>query len=163
LGVELFFRTKRQVILTDAGKDYLIPIAAIFTQLDDATTELMDKQNLGGTLRLSVAPVFLARWLMPRMERFQDQYPDVQLEVSESINKIDFAASSTDMTVYFGDGEGVEKHFLRNASLAPVCNPTLLKANQPIRSPDDMRFHPLLHVAKRKDEWHDWLTQNGLN
>lgn len=164
LEIELFFRTKRQVVLTDAGKDYLVPIASIFAQLDKATTELLDKQNLGGTLRLSVPPAFLARWLMPRMDSFQDQYPDVQLEVNESTNEVDFIASSTDMAVYFGNGDwdGVETHFLRNASLAPVCNPTLVKSNQPIRTPDDMRFYPLLHVAKRQEEWQDWLKQNGL-
>ncbi|TBR41746.1 transcriptional regulator GcvA [Marinomonas agarivorans] len=165
LGVALFFRSKRRVTLSDAGKEYLAPISAIFTQLEEATTELMDKKNSGGVLKLSVAPAFLSRWLMPRMESFQDQYPDVQIEIIESTTNVDFDATQIDMAVYFGDGDwpGLEKHFLRNASLAPVCNPSLLKPNQPIRTPDDMRFYPLLHVAKRKHEWNEWLTQNGYN
>lgn len=165
LGVELFFRSKRRVVLSDAGKEYLAPISAIFSQLEEATTELMDKKNSGGVLKLSVAPAFLSRWLMPRMERFQEQYPDVQIEINESMSNVDFTATETDMAVYFGDGNwsGLEKHFLRNASLAPVCNPALIKPNQPIRTPDDMRFYPLLHVAKRKHEWNEWLTQNGYN
>lgn len=165
LGLELFFRTKRKVVLSDAGKEYLVPITAIFAQLDEATTELMDKKNLGGVLKLSVAPAFLSRWLMPRMERFQDQYPDVQIELHESTSNVDFNSLPMDMAVYFGDGNwsDVEKHFLRNASLAPVCNPSLIKPNQPIRTPDDMRFYPLLHVAKRNYEWHEWLTQNGYD
>lgn len=164
LGIELFLRTKRKVLLTEAGADYLEPISSIFRQLDEATTDLINRQSLGGTLRLSVAPAFLSRWLMPRMERFQDQYPDVQLELNASSGLVDFAAGDMDMAIYFGDGNwpNLEKKFLRNSALAPVCNPNLIKPHQPIRTPDDMRFYPLLHVAKRKEEWHNWLKQNGL-
>ena len=78
LGLELFRRTKRKVILTEAGESYLRPIKSIFEQLENATSELKSKQK-SGSLRLAVAPAFLTRWLMPRMERFQERYPDAQL------------------------------------------------------------------------------------
>lgn len=164
LGLELFRRTKRKVILTEAGETYLKPIKSIFEQLDNATSELKSKQKTG-SLRLAVAPAFLTRWLMPRMERFQERYPDIQIEISSSGGLVDFSANDIDMAVYFGNGEweGVETHYLRPARLAPVCNPRLIKADQPINAPEDMRFYPLLHVTKRKDEWHDWLQQHDLD
>ncbi len=164
LGLELFRRTKRKVILTEAGETYLKPIKSIFEQLDNATSELKSKQKTG-SLRLAVAPAFLTRWLMPRMERFQERYPDIQIEISSSGGLVDFSANDIDMAVYFGNGEweGVEAHYLRPARLAPVCNPRLIKADQPINTPEDMRFYPLLHVTKRKDEWHDWLQQHDLD
>ncbi|WP_342665495.1 transcriptional regulator GcvA [Marinomonas ushuaiensis] len=164
LGLELFRRTKRKVILTEAGESYLKPIKAIFEQLEDATSELKSQQK-SGSLRLAVAPAFLTRWLMPRMERFQSRYPDIQIEISSSIGLIDFSANDVDMAVYFGNGEweGVDAYYLRPARLAPVCNPKLIKANQPINTPEDMSFYPLLHVSKRKDEWHDWLQQHDLD
>ncbi|MBJ7538868.1 transcriptional regulator GcvA [Marinomonas sp. C1424] len=164
LGIELFRRTKRKVILTEAGEAYLKPIKSIFEQLDAATSELKSKQKVG-SLRLAVAPAFLTRWLMPRMERFQDRYPDIQIEISSLTGLVDFAAGDIDMAVYFGSGdwEGVEAHYLRPARLAPVCNPRLIKPNQPINKPEDMSFYPLLHVTKRKDEWHDWLQQHDLD
>jgi LysR family transcriptional regulator, glycine cleavage system transcriptional activator len=164
LGLELFRRTKRKVILTEAGESYLKPIKSIFEQLENATSELKSKQKTG-SLRLAVAPAFLTRWLMPRMERFQDRYPDIQIEISSSTGLVDFSANDIDMAVYFGNGdwEDVEAHYLRPARLSPVCNPRLIKPEQPITKPEDMRFYPLLHVTKRKDEWHDWLQQHDLD
>ncbi|MGR0277492.1 transcriptional regulator GcvA [Marinomonas dokdonensis] len=164
LGIELFRRTKRKVVLTEAGEFYLGPIRNIFEQLESATAELKSKQQIG-SLRLSVPPAFLTRWLMPRMERFQSRYPDIQIEISSSMGVIDFEAGDIDMAVYFGndDWQGVDTHYLRPARLAPVCNPKLIKSEQPIEKPEDMRFYPLLHVTKRKDEWHDWLQQHDLD
>jgi|OM-RGC.v1.006475485 LysR family transcriptional regulator, glycine cleavage system transcriptional activator len=164
LGLELFRRTKRKVILTEAGESYLKPIKSIFEQLESATSELKSKQK-SGSLRLAVAPAFLTRWLMPRMERFQERYPDIQIEISSSTGLIDFSANDIDMAVYFGSGDwdDVEAYYLRPARLAPVCNPRLIKPEQPIVKPEDMRFYPLLHVTKRKDEWHDWLQQHDLD
>ncbi|WP_236037211.1 transcriptional regulator GcvA [Marinomonas vulgaris] len=164
LGLELFRRTKRKVILTEAGESYLKPIKSIFEQLETATAELKSQQK-SGSLRLAVAPAFLTRWLMPRMERFQDRYPDIQIEISALTGLVDFAANDIDMAVYFGNGDwdDVEAYYLRTARLAPVCHPRLIKPEQPINKPEDMRFYPLLHVTKRKDEWHDWLQQHDLD
>lgn len=150
--------------MTEAGESYLKPIKRIFEQLEVATADLKSKQKIG-SLRLAVAPAFLTRWLMPRMERFQKRYPDIQIEISASTGLIDFSAGDIDIAVYFGDGgwEDVEAYYLSPAKLFPVFNPKLLRPDQPINTPEDMRFYPLLHVAKRKDEWHDWLQQNGLD
>ncbi|MEC8483098.1 MAG: LysR substrate-binding domain-containing protein, partial [Pseudomonadota bacterium] len=77
---------------------------------------------------------------------------------------IDFSLVEIDMAVYFGNGEwsDVEAHYLRPIRLAPVCSPKMIKPDQPIKQPEDMRFYPLLHVSKRNDEWNDWLVQNDL-
>ncbi|GAB3482210.1 transcriptional regulator GcvA [Marinomonas epiphytica] len=164
LGIELFRRTKRKVILTEAGEFYLGPIKRIFEQLESATSELKSKQQ-SGSLRLAVPPAFLTRWLMPRMESFQARYPDIEIEIHSSTALTNFAADNIDMAVYFGNGvwQGVDSHFLRSARLAPVCNPKLIKSDLPINEPEDMRFYPLLHVTKRKDEWHDWIRQHDLD
>lgn len=164
LGLELFRRTKRRVVLTEEGEEYLPHIQSMFERLNEATQSLLARQG-AGTLHLSVAPAFLTRWLMPRMEGFQQQYPDIELEISAETGLVDFATTDTDIAVYFGKGDwqDVETLFLRRVRLAPVCHPKLIKADKPIEKPDDMRFYPLLHVAKRKDEWQDWLQQNDLD
>ncbi|WCN14076.1 transcriptional regulator GcvA [Marinomonas mediterranea] len=164
LGIELFRRTKRKVILTEAGEQYIGPIKSIFEQLESATADLKSAQK-GGYLSLAVAPAFLTRWLMPRMESFQAQYPDIELEITSSMGAVGLSNSDIDMAIYFGNGEwdDLEVHYLRPISLAPVCSPKLIKPNQPINTPEDMRFYPLLHVSKRRDEWHDWLKQNGVD
>jgi LysR family glycine cleavage system transcriptional activator len=164
LGIELFRRTKRKVVLTEAGETYLKPIKQIFQKLEQATADLKSAQH-AGSLRLAVAPSFLTRWLMPRMERFQSRYPDIEIEIRSSMGFIDFSLGEIDMAVYFGNGEwsDVEAHYLRPIRLAPVCSPKMIKPDQPIKQPEDMRFYPLLHVSKRNDEWNDWLVQNDLD
>lgn len=164
LGIELFRRTKRKVVLTEAGESYIKPIKKIFQQLEQATADLETAQHVG-SLKLAVAPSFLTRWLMPRMERFQSRYPEIEIEIRSSMGLIDFSMGDIDMAVYFGNGEwdGIEAHYLRPIRLAPVCSPRLIKPEQPINVPEDMRFYPLLHVSKRSDEWNDWLVQNGLD
>ncbi|WP_328591928.1 transcriptional regulator GcvA [Maribrevibacterium harenarium] len=164
LGVELFRRAKRKVVLTPAGESYVVPVQDAFALLERATTDIQASQQIS-TLKLAVAPAFLTRWLMPRMESFQQQYPDIEIEIASATGMIDFAASDIDMAVYYGTGQwqGVEKHFLRPIRLAPVCSPKLIRRDVPIEKPEDMRFYPLLHVSKRRDEWHDWLAQNDLD
>ncbi|WP_338040738.1 transcriptional regulator GcvA [Marinomonas ostreistagni] len=164
LGIELFRRTKRKVVLTEAGASYIKPIKQIFEKLEQATADLMSAQH-AGSLRLAVAPAFLTRWLMPRMERFQARYPDIEIEIRSSMGLQDFSIGDIDMAVYFGNGDwdDVEAHYLRPIRLAPVCSPKLIKPEQPINEPEDMRFYPLLHVSKRSDEWQDWLLQNDLD
>ena len=164
LDLELFRRTKRKVVLTEAGEKYLGPIKQMFQLLEQATADLHTAQH-AGSLHLAVAPSFLTRWLMPRMERFQQRYPDIELEISSSMGLIDFSIGKVDMAVYFGAGDwdDVEMYYLRPIRLAPVCSPKMIKPSNPINEPEDMRFYPLLHVSKRSDEWTDWLVQNGLD
>lgn len=152
------------MVLTDAGELYIKPINKVFALIEEATTEVLSKQKQG-SLHLAVAPAFLNRWLMPRMGSFQNQYPDIEIEISASTGLINFDTADIDMAVYFGNGDwdDVTQHYLRPVTLAPVCSPKLIREAQPIISPADMRFYPLLHVTKRKDEWQGWLTQNDLD
>ncbi|WP_191603558.1 transcriptional regulator GcvA [Marinomonas algicola] len=164
LGLELFRRTKRKVILTEAGEEYIEPIKKVFELIEMATNDVLSKQKQG-SLHLAVSPIFLNRWLMPRLGDFYAKHPEIELEISSSVGLINFDVADIDMAVYFGNGEweDVEQHFLKPVILAPVCNPKIIKNDLPINTPEDMRFYPLLHVTKRKYEWHGWLEQNDLD
>ncbi|MFT2109587.1 transcriptional regulator GcvA [Marinomonas sp. 2405UD68-3] len=164
LGIELFHRTKRKVILTEAGEEYIQPIKRVFELIEVATNDMLSKQN-EGSLHLAVTPIFLNRWLMPRLGDFYSQHPEIELEISTTSGLINFDVADIDIAVYFGLGEwdDVESHFLKSVALVPVCNPTLIKKDMPINCPEDMRFYPLLHVIKRKEEWRGWIKQHGLD
>lgn len=161
LGVSLFSRSRRQVELTPAGEQYLVAVKHALDEIEVATQRLMVNPDTN-VVSISVAPNFLMRWLMPRMSRFQEQYPDVELQINTSLGLIDFSRSNTDMAVYFGHGDwdDIEMHFLRELTLVPVCSPALMKA-QPLRQISDLQNHTLIHVSSRKHEWDDWLEQAG--
>lgn len=162
LEVDLFVRLTRRIELTSAGRDYYRSVKKAFTELERATQRVVATHSTG-TLNLAVAPAFLTRWMIPRMSRFYEQYPNIELEITASTGLIDFAHSERDMAVYFGDGQwqDVEAHFLKSSELIPVCAPGLLESH-PIKGASDLLELPLLHVSKRPDEWPAWCDIAGV-
>lgn len=161
LEVELFIRQTRRIELTSAGKDYLKTIQKALNDIDKATQKLTANHN-SGELTLAVAPAFLTRWVLPRISRFYEQHPNIELDISASVDRVDFSHSNTDMAVYFGDGrwDDVELLHLKDVTLVPVCSPELL-ADRPIRQPSDLAAFTLLHVMERPDEWPTWFEAAG--
>ncbi len=159
LGVALFERKKRQVEITAAGKQYLKFIQKAFKEIDKGTQELVASHNTG-ELSISMTPAFLNYWLLPRIDRFYEINPDIELDINATIGLIDFPRSDVDIAVYFGHGEwpDVEAHFLRHSERVPVCSPKLLKKG-PVSTPEDLLQHKLFFVKKRKEEWAAWFKQ----
>ncbi|WP_097458679.1 transcriptional regulator GcvA [Mangrovitalea sediminis] len=164
LGVSLFSRHKRKVELTPAGEQYLTSIRHALDEIEMATQRLASSHE-ANLVRISVAPNFLTRWLMPRMSHFQALYPDIELQINASMGLVDFSRGTTDMAVYFGNGEwdDIEVHFLRKVMLVPVCSPRLLDGKRPLDSPEDLRRHTLIYVSKRQWEWENWLHLAGVD
>lgn len=162
LGVALFSRSKRKVELTPSGEQYLMSVKHALDEIEMATHRLATNQETN-VVQISVAPNFLTRWLMPRMSRFRELYPDVELQINASMGLLDFNRSSTDMAVYYGNGEwdDIEVHFLQKVMLVPVCSPKLLNGKFPLEVPEDLRHHTLIYVSKRKWEWENWLQLAG--
>ncbi|MFT6791573.1 MAG: LysR family glycine cleavage system transcriptional activator [Cellvibrionaceae bacterium] len=163
LGLELFIRQPRRVLLTHAGEDYLRSIQKALGEIDLSTQKLIIAAHQSGALNLSVAPAFLTRWLLPRISEFHDSYPDVTLEISAANGLIDFNHEETDMAVYFGDGkwQDIERQLLRHYQQRPVCHPNLVK-NSEVKQPADIMKHTLLHVNKRRADWAKWFHQQGV-
>jgi LysR family glycine cleavage system transcriptional activator len=163
LGTPLFSRQKRKVSLTATGEKYFIVINQVMNQIEVETQRLIAHPGTD-TVTLSVTPYFLVRWMMPRMQHFQERHPDVELQISASTGLIDFDNSHTDMAIYFGHGDwpDVEAIYLRHVTLTPVCSPRLLHGRYPLSQPEDLRHHKLIHVARRLHEWPDWLRLAGV-
>lgn len=163
LGVELFHRSNRKVTLTPQGEQYLASVKHAFDEIEMATQRLSVTQG-ASVVQISVAPNFLIRWLMPRMSRFRALFPDVELQINASMGLLDFNRTSTDMAVYYGNGEwdDIEVEFLRKVMLVPVCGPGLLQTGPPLEKPSDLANHTLICVSKRTWEWDNWLKKAGV-
>jgi len=163
LGVELFHRSNRKVTLTPQGEQYLTSVKHAFDEIEMATQRLSVTQG-ASVVQISVAPNFLIRWLMPRMSRFRALFPDVELQINASMGLLDFNRTSTDMAVYYGNGEwdDIEVEFLRKVMLVPVCGPGLLQTGPPLEKPADLANHTLIYVSKRTWEWDNWLKKAGV-
>jgi len=151
------------VTLTPQGEQYLTSVKHAFDEIEMATQRLSVTQG-ASVVQISVAPNFLIRWLMPRMSRFRALFPDVELQINASMGLLDFNRTSTDMAVYYGNGEwdDIEVEFLRKVMLVPVCGPGLLQTGPPLEKPSDLANHTLIYVSKRTWEWDNWLKKAGV-
>jgi len=163
LGVDLFKRVKRHAELTDNGEKYLASIQGALKDIAEATEQLKASSETH-TITISMTPHFLTRWMMPRLGKFQALYPDIELQINASMGLIDFDKSSTDMAIYFGNGNwpDVEVHFLKDIYLVPICSPKIITDKKPLSGPEHIKYHPLIHVSKRLSEWSQWLALAGV-
>ncbi|MEE8264639.1 MAG: transcriptional regulator GcvA [Gammaproteobacteria bacterium] len=167
LGVRLFRRLPRGLLLADMGQELLSELREIFLQLDKTIERVLESDSRGA-LTISVAPAFAAKWLVPRLEHFNSVNPDIDIRISSSLAVIDFRRDAFDAAVRLGRGEypglGVVKLF--DEYVTPMCSPRLLEGEHPLRKPDDLGGHMLLHDDSLDFEpgapkWDTWLKATG--
>ena len=162
LGVPLFVRKNRKLLLTDEGQSYWPKIRDIFEILTSATDQIK-AQGASGALTVSVVPTFATVWLVPRLSRFNQMYPDIEVRLKASDDVVDFVREDIDIAIYYdtGDYPGMHSVTLLTERLTPLCSPALLEGERPLRSPDDLRHHTLLHDGSTSD-WRRWLKYAGV-
>ncbi len=162
LGVQLFIRKNRKLLLTDEGQEYWPKIRDIFEKLAVAT-EQIKAQGASGALNISVVPTFAIVWLVPRLSRFNALYPDIEVRLKATDREVDFVQEDIDVAIYYekGDYPGMYSETLLNEFLTPVCAPSLLDGDKPLNEPEDLKHHMLLHDAST-EEWRDWLKLAGV-
>ncbi|RKI06738.1 transcriptional regulator GcvA [Corallococcus sp. AB030] len=159
LGVSLFERRGHALTLTARGAEYLRELTPVFERMSEATTRLDAREQ--GPLRLTVLPSVAACWLLPRLERFRKQHPDIELHVNSSEALWDFLDDRFDVGIRSGLGRwtGLKAEQLASERLAPVCTPALAKR---LRAPGDLGKVRLLHDSP-KDGWRRWLDAAGVS
>ena len=166
LEVPLFRRVTRALRLTDAGQAALPTLSQGFDKLAQGV-EQMRAHCERGLLTISVSPSFGAMWLMPRLEHFRSKHPDIEIRIDGTDRLVDLARDDADVALRYGPGgyNGVQVDCLFSPVNTPVCSPALLSGEHPLRRPDDLRHHTLLHVDWKDAEasWRMWLLAAGLH
>ena len=166
LGVPLFRRMNRRLLLTEDGQRYLVSVRAAFDELTAGTQRLLAGERQG-VLTVSVIPSFAARWLVPRLGRFRDAHPEIDLRLAATLQNVDFTRDDVDVGIRYGAGRypGLHVTFLMQESYFPVCAPALLDGRYPLKEPGDLCHHTLLHdehaPGQPNPEWRHWLKEAG--
>jgi LysR family glycine cleavage system transcriptional activator len=164
LGISLFVRQNRALTLTPEARDYLPGVRAAFNDLRLATERLARRDN-DNVLTVSTLASLAAKWLLPRLSAFQEAHPGIDVRITTSTALVDFRSGDVDAAIRYGRGHwpGVRADWLTADQLFPVCSPALLTSNKPLRRPEDLAHHVLLHTsAAYDDDWRLWLTAAGL-
>jgi LysR family glycine cleavage system transcriptional activator len=161
LGVRLFTRRARSVEVTAAGADYARTVGAVLDQLALAT-ERIHHADQAGRLTIAATPSFAAQWLMPRLIRFLELHPELDVRLSTSNALVDFARQDVDVAIRYGDGRwpGLQAELLIATDLFPVCSPAFRHGSQRLRVPANLRPRSLLRLMS--DEWPKWLAAADL-
>ncbi|AMO47378.1 LysR family transcriptional regulator, glycine cleavage system transcriptional activator [Kosakonia oryzendophytica] len=163
LGLKLFRRRNRSLLLTEEGQSYFQDIKEIFSQLNEATRKLQAR-SAKGALTVSLLPSFAIQWLVPRLSSFNSAYPGIDVRIQAVDREEDKLADDVDVAIFYGRGNwpGLRVEKLYAEYLLPVCSPLLLTGDKPLKKPDDLAQHTLLHDASRRD-WQTYTRQLGLN
>ncbi len=163
LGLKLFHRRNRALVLSEAGQLYLPPLTGAFDGLAAATDRLLARDS-AGTLAVSVLSSFAATWLVPRLKRFRQIQPEIDVRLSASDHLVDFAREDVDLAIRYGRGgwPGLRAQRFLTEDVFPVCSPKLLEGPHPLRRPADLRHHTLLHDDMR-ESWRMWLMAAGVD
>jgi len=164
LGVELFRRLGRGhgLVLTDAGRHYLPRIRSAFDIIREATAAI--NSNRKRVLNIATLDSFGYFWLIPRLSRYAGQFPDVDVRImSVEHGDAGLAKGVVDVDIRYGDGDWADVEAVRflTESIFPVCSPNIVTVTAPLRTPDDLRHHTLLHDVMVTD-WRGWLEAAGV-
>jgi LysR family glycine cleavage system transcriptional activator len=162
LGLKLFARSERGLILTERGEDYYRAVRDALDRLDDATARLLARDGRQ-TLTITTLPSFATRWLVPRLGRFRDAHPQIDVRLAPTVDVIDLERGDVDVAIRYGKGDypRMRSDRLLEEEVYPVCSPRLLAGDRPLRKPSDLRHHVLLH-ADTHDDWRAWLRVEGV-
>jgi LysR family glycine cleavage system transcriptional activator len=180
LGFALFRRLTRALELTPEAKAMLPKVQEGLESLA-AAVERVRARQASSALTVMTPPNFAARWLVPRLGRFTQSHPNLELHLASRLAMIDGrengkvvpAADAAEETpvvmVRFGEGRyrGAHVDELFSAVYVPVCSPKLVRGAHALRKPEDLRFHTLLHDETVMEEgvrpdWQDFIDALGI-
>lgn len=166
LGVDLFRRTNRSLVLTEAAQLSLQPLKEGFERLEEAV-DIIAGSKSSTVLKVSVSPSFASKWLVPRLASYYERRPDAIVKISATMQVTDFKAEDTDVAIRYGRGnyDGLQSEELLRETLFPVCAPSLFDGEA--ATPCAVLTHTLIHDdSSIEDEsapnWTMWLKAAGV-
>ena len=168
VGRKLLRRHSRGYSLTPDGMAGLASLRSGFEQLSTA----VDAMTSGGhrVLTVSAVPSLSAQWLVPRLYRFREQHPDIDVLLDPSVELVDLEHSRVDLGIRYGCGSypGLVSERLFQDEIFPVYSPRMLNGRRPLKSPGDLRGYSLIHTEWTPETghwpgWSEWLRAAGVS
>jgi len=168
LGVDLFRRTNRSLVLTEAAQLSLAPLKEAFEHMEEAVDILTDSKK-SNVLKVSVSPAFAGKWLVPKLASYYARRPDAVVKIDSTMQLTDFKASDTDIAIRYGNGNYPDmfvEEILRE-TIFPVCAPDLLKDCDVGTTACSVLQHTLIHddssiFDASAPNWSMWMKAAGV-
>lgn len=158
LGVKLFERMPRSLVLTGEGRGYFADIRRAFEIIAQATGDLKPQPV---RLTISTTPTFASKWLIPRLPDFTARHPDLDLHILATERMSGFQADGVDLAVRYGRppfGPGLATELLFEQEIIAVCSPVLLLERKPPTTSEELAGYVLLHDAH--NSWPEFIDRH---
>jgi LysR family glycine cleavage system transcriptional activator len=159
VGVRLFLRHTRAVELTSAGAVLLLAVTQALPRIDAAVRQI--RQSAGRkTVSLTTFASFASMWLIPRLEQFQRDNPEIDIRIDASDASLDLDVADVDLALRYGPAANMPAGAVRlfGEQLTPVVSPWLLKAGTPLTQPADLARFALIEAGDAHRSHLEWLT-----
>ena len=159
VGVSLFLRHTRAVELTSAGAQLLLAVTQALPRIDAAVRQI--RQRAGRkSVSLTTFASFASMWLIPRLEQFQRDNPEIDIRIDASDASLDLEVADVDLAVRYGPGANMPANAVRlfGEQLTPVVSPWLLKSSPPLKNPADLAQFALIEAGDAHRSHLEWLT-----
>ena len=160
----LFEWHHRRVELTDTGQRLLGQLVASFDAIDGLLSDLV-ATPAQAVACVSVDPSLATSWLVPRLNRFRQLRPDIDISLDVDTRLIDFRSDQAELALRFSaratSWPRSEAELMAPVIDSPVLSPALFQSGPPLESPVDLRHHTLLHEENRQD-WARWFEAAGV-
>lgn len=165
LGLALFRREHQRVRLTEDGRRYHQDVTLALEHLRRSTETLRQRQT-GTHVTLSCSTAFASWWMLPRLSRFRQDNPGIDLRLQTTDKDIDLDAEGISLAIRRGDGRypGCDAVKLVAESIIPICSPAYLERAGPITKVADLKRQRLIHLDepfRPRPNWADYLRAAG--
>lgn len=159
VGAALFVRDVRRVTLTPKGSALSSVVLSAFDEIERAIEQARSREA-APSLRVTSLPMFTSTWLLPRLSRFQDDHPDVQIEIESSSRIVDLEVEAFDVGIRHLEQPtpGLSCFKLLDLRATALCAPDIAARLQSI---DDLAGETLIHMGPGRDGWRRWLQAAG--
>lgn len=160
LGVPLFTRMNRALLLTEAGTA-LYRTAALTLKLVDSAVNKLQNEPASRMLTVTTTVSFASLWLVPRLAAFRKLHPEIDVRIAANDALLHLDRDQIDLAVRFCEPGSAPQGALRLAreEVFPVCSPKLVRdRKRPLKAPENLQHHVLLHLddAGARWPWLDW-------
>jgi len=163
-SLPLFYRNGRSLLLTPDGQSLLPILSDAFDRIERSSHDIEAGKNTN-LLTVTATAAFAAYWLLPRLHRFQQRRPDIQVRLAAASQQVvDFERDEIDVGIRYGSGlwSGLSSVAFLTEAVAPTCSPILLEGDYPLRTPNDLRHQTLIHEDSGLG-WKSWLELAGVS
>lgn len=159
LGLTLFRRIGRRVLLTRAGSQFAARLTSDLDRIEQTVMRTVASGDDRTGLRIATLPTFATRWLIPRLPDFEARHPTIEIMLSTRLEPFDLIREQFDLAIHFGQETWPDARltWLSGEEMIAVASPAFLEKNT-IGTPADLLEAPLLHLETRPDAWLEWFA-----